>query len=177
MHFNQSPFRLLKAFNPIFLYSFPFSSQARKESSDSVETFDSEQFLPRKETRNNRIDYENKLILFFDQDKKIRDQLPFFLKKIDKFIKDQKFRSTFLSSKILSNLQKFQKKSSKYLESFSKFLFPFPLNRATDENKSSSSIPGKPENPHQREKNPRGKKKKKKKRERERKKYPQMNRR
>lgn len=120
MHFNQSPFRLLKAFNPIFLYSFPFSSQARKESSDSVETFDAEQFLPRKETRNNRIDYENKLILFFDQDKKIRDQLPFFLKKIDKFIKDSKislYFSIFKNSK-----KKVQNISNLFPNSYSPFL-------------------------------------------------------
>lgn len=119
MHFNQSPFRLLKAFNPIFLYSFPFSSQARKESSDSVETFDPEQFLPRKETRNNRIDYENKLILFFDQDKKIRDQLPFFLKKIDKFIKDSKISLYF---SIFKNSKKKKFKISRIF-----FQIPIPL--------------------------------------------------
>lgn len=124
MHFNQSPFRLLKAFNPIFLYSFPFSSQARKESSDSVETFDPEQFLPRKETRNNRIDYENKLILFFDQDKKIRDQLSFFLKKIDKRFKNfallfylQKYYLIFKNSK-----KKVQNISNLFPNSYSPFL-------------------------------------------------------
>lgn len=120
MHFNRSTFHLLKAFNRIFLYSFPFKLASSKRELRFGQKHHSipNNFLERRrhETQSHRL-RENKLILFFNQDRKIRDQLqiPSSLKNSQTFKRLKISLHTFKNSpernrqkrkmfKIISNL-------------------------------------------------------------------------